>query len=228
MTYPNVLGERETLEQVLRGRSLSRYGDGELKMASHMAGIKSQCANEALTERLRAILIKSGDCMVGIPNIRSDTPKAEFWGKHMRYAWLLADRPYVSSFITRPDSAPWINTPEYWAAMSSLWVGQDILLVRGSGKSLTTEDVEGAKEITEVMAPRQHAWAEYASILERVTSLNPKRVLIGLGPTATVLAVDLCARGIHAVDLGHAAMFLRKFRRGEPMIVTEEDKAIPA
>ena len=50
-------------------------------------------------------------------------------------------------------------------------------------------------------------------------------VLLCLGPTATVLAVDLCARGVHAVDLGHLGMFWKKRLRGLPMWVTPEDKA---
>lgn len=223
MKYPSVLSEFETLRLVLEGRSLARYGDGELKMAEHNAGIKSQVADPRLSQRLREILLDSGACLVGIPNIRSDTPKAEFWGKFTRYASLLADRPYVSSFVTRPDSAPWINVPDYWACLESLWVGQDVTLVRGSTKSLTADDLVGAATITEIIAPRQHAWAEYASLLDRVG--RPARALICLGPTATVMAADLCAKGVHAIDLGHVAMFLRKYRRGEPMWVTDADKS---
>jgi len=223
--YPSVLGEVETMQAVLAGRSLARYGDGELKMASHMAGIKSQRADPGITERLLGILRASGDCLVGIPNIHSETPKAEFWAKYTRFAWMLADRPYVSSFVTRPDSAPWINTREYWAALESLWVGQDVTLVRGSSKSLTAEDLVGAREVREIVAPRQHAWFEYDALLARIGT--PTRAILCLGPTATVMAVDLCAKGVHAIDLGHVGMFLRKVRRGEPMWVTDEDK-VPA
>jgi hypothetical protein len=49
-------------------------------------------------------------------------------------------------------------------------------------------------------------------------------VLICLGPAATVLAVDLCAHGIHAIDLGHIALFMRKYRCGEPMTLSKDDK----
>jgi hypothetical protein len=221
--YPAVLSEFETLDRVLAGASLARYGDGELKMADHVAGIKSQVADRRLSNRLRGILLESGDCLVGIPNIRSDTPKAEHWGKYMRFAHLLTNRSYASSFITRPDSAPWIDLPAYWARVESLWVGQDVTLVRGSTKSLTAADLAGAGTVTEIVAPRQHAWAEYETLLERIG--RPARTLICLGPTATVMAVDLCARGVHAIDLGHIGMFLRKRRRGEAMAVTEEDRA---
>jgi hypothetical protein len=161
---------------------------------------------------------------VGIPNIRSDTPKAEHWGKYIRFAPVLTDRRYVSSFVTRPDSAPWINTREYWDRLESLWRDQDVTLVRGSGKSLTCDDLDSARNVTEVLAPRQHAWAEYERLLERIGT--PTRVLLCLGPTATVMAVDLCARGIHAIDLGHVGMFRRKHLRGEPMWVTDAEKAV--
>lgn len=217
--YPLVLGEVETLHRVCEGRSIARYGDGELKMCGG-SGIKSQMPNAQISKRLREILQHSGECLVGIPNIRSETPKNAFWGKYMAHADLLADRLYVSSFITRPDSAPWINTPEYWRQLESLWVGQDVTLVRGSTKSLIAEDLVGARRVTEVIAARQHAWVEYESLLERIGT--PSRALICLGPTATVMAVDLCAKGVHAVDLGHIGMFLRKVRRGEPCWSPEE------
>ncbi len=223
--YPHVLDESASLDRILAGASIARYGDGEFKMAGHGAGIKSQAADERLSERLRNILIDSGSCMVGIPNIHSDTPKVEFWGKHQRYCALLEEsRRYVSSFITRPDSAPWIDEPSYWERLESLWVGHDVTLVRGSAKGLTPEDLIGAGTVTEILAPRQGAWFEYAALLKRIG--KPKRAILCLGPTATVMAVDLCARGVHAIDLGHAALFLRKHRRGESMALTKAEKAV--
>lgn len=230
--YPSVISEAKTLDLVLSGRSIARYGDGELKMAERVVGIKSQNPHPRLTERLAEILIESGECLVGIPNIYAvlenhvSDQKVQHWAKYISYRSLLSDRQYVSAFITRPDSAPWINTADYWAKVESLWQCQDICVVRGSGKSLTTADLNGARTVTEILCPRNSAFSEYDQILERILSVRPKRVLIGLGPTATLLAVDLCAKGIHAIDLGHLAMFLRKFRKGEPAVVTEEDKAV--
>lgn len=227
MTYPMVVGEQKTLQAILAGASIARYGDGEFKMCRD-AGIKNHDFHPHLSQRLRDILTNSGDCLVGIPNIRSDTPKADFWGKYMVYAKFLVNRAYHSSFITRPDSAPWIDRPDYWHAMETLWIDQDVTIVRGSGKSLTPDDLVGARTVTEIVGPRRSAFAEYDDLMARILSVNPRRVLIGLGPAATVMAADLCARGIHALDLGHTAMFLRKFRRGEPMVVTPEEKAMEA
>lgn len=230
--YPSVMSEEKTLDLILKGRSIARYGDGEFRIADHVTTIKNQNADAKLTERLAHILQDSGECLVGIPNIyrviesNPDGQKVEYWTKYLWARSLLADRQYVSAFISRPDSAPWINTADYWAKVETLWKGQDVCVVRGSGKSLTTADLNGARTVTEILCPRNSAFSEYDSILDRILSVKPKRVLLGLGPTATVLAVDLCAKGIHAIDLGHLAMFMRKFRKGEPAIVTEEDKAV--
>lgn len=212
MRYPQVLGETETLDRVLAGASLARYGDGELKLCRG-GPIKSQAADDALGHRLRAILHDSGECLVGIPNIRSETPKVAFWGKHaLGFAEFLSDRPYVSSFVSRPDSAPWIFTAEYWAKVEQLWDGRDVTIVRGSGKAFTPQMLESARSVREIMAPRQHAWSSYDSLLAEIGT--PERVLLSVGPTATVLAVDLCARGVHAIDVGHMGAFYRRWVNG--------------
>lgn len=222
-SYPHVFSEVATLNDVLAGRSIARYGDGEFKLCEGQNCV-SQVHHPDLGRRLREILHDSGDCMVGIPNIHSETPKSPFWRGFFKASKLLTDRPYASSFITRPDSAPWIDTPEYWDKVESLWRGLDVTLVRGSEKSLTAERLlaAGARRVTEVIAPRQGAWSEYASLMNRVGT--PDRALLCLGPTATVMAVDLCAKGVHAIDLGHLGLFHKKHVEGLPMWVTKEDK----
>lgn len=229
--YPSVRSEEETLRRVLAGASLARYGDGEFKHCEGHRNV-SQEHDEQLSARLRGILVDSGTCMVGIPNLnaaaleRMTDQKHAFWLPYRSAAVHLAPhRCYASAFITRPDSAPWIDTPEYWAQVESLWVGRDVTLVRGSHKGLTRDDLVGADTVTEVLGPRQHAFADYDELLALVLGSKAKLALLCLGPTATVLAVDLAARGIHAIDLGHIALFLRKYRRGEPMTLTKDDKS---
>lgn len=223
MTYPNVIGEFDTLRMVLGGASLARYGDGEFNLA--LGGrAKCQSAHPVLMERLRRIL-KGSTCEVGIPNIQSHTPKIGFWRKYLLspLPLLTEGRDYASAFITRPDSAPWIDTPNYWASLVSLWHGRAVTLVCGSDRSLRAADLVGAGTVTEVVGPRENAWDGYDALLERIG--RPAMALLCLGPTATVLAEDLCARGVQAVDLGHIGCFLRKHRRGEPMAMTAEDHA---
>jgi hypothetical protein len=128
-----------------------------------------------------------------------------------------------SAFVTRPDSAPWINDAGYWTLLESLWVGP------GRHARARQHEVPDGRRSD----GRRHGHAKSSrhgstpgrstpQLLERIGT--PKRALICLGPTATVMATDLNAQGVHAIDLGHVGMFLRKRRRGEPMWVTEADK----
>ena len=228
-SYPHVLGESETLDLMVSGRSIARYGDGEFAIAEDRS-IRNQKGHPALASRLRAILLgEAGECLVGIPNLLAPLPqkKAYFWRKYTRCAALLNTQgSYVSSFVSRPDNAPWLDTPSYWDRLESLWAGQDVTLVRGDdpkdtgGVSLVKKDLASARSVTEVIAPGINAWAQYDVILEKVGT--PSRALLCLGPTATVMAVDLCRRGVHALDLGHVGMFRRRHLDDEP---TEQSKA---
>lgn len=223
ITYPSVLGELETLALVSSGRGIARYGDGEFALAEGRS-IRPQRHRPDLGARLRDILQgAAGDCLVGIPNLHARLPekKATFWRKYQRCAALLhSDQSYVSSFITRPDNAPWIDRPSYWAQIEGLWKGQEVTLVRGDNPngtgavSLLASDLGSARSVREVIAPGVNAWYVYDALLEEIGT--PKRALLCVGATATVLAVDLCRRGVHAIDLGHVGMFIHQ-RAGIPV-----------
>jgi hypothetical protein len=209
--YPDVLPERETIEAILSGRSIARYGDGELRVALGRKCV-SQEASAALAGELRAVL---GDeqkgLLVGIPNIASKTPKAESWSRFCSpgYTTMYKQTHYASSFITRPDSAPWIDTPDYWNRVHDLWRGKDVVLIAGDRKSLRADDMRTeAANLREVRAPRQHAYAEIDRIEEEIGSHNGP-ILMCLGCTATALAARLHKKGLWGIDLGHIGMFMR-------------------
>ena len=207
--WPPVLSEEETLRQVASGRSIARYGDGEFKLCLG-GSIKSQVFEARLGRRLREILHRSGDCLVGIPNVAM--PTKPFWDQFRvpRITGLFdLDRLYASAFISRPDSAPWIHNPTYWKRVESLWKGKAVTLVRGSGKSLTAALLTpSAASVNEILCPRQNAWARFDELLEQIG--RPATAILCCGPTATVLAVELAARGVHAIDLGHVGMWFKR------------------
>lgn len=222
--YPNTLSEELTLEMVSQGRSIARYGDGEFALAEGRS-IRNQRFHPLLSARLRQILNGDDDpCLVGIPNIQSPTPKAPYWEKYKRCARLLNPHySYGSSFISRPDNAPWLDTPSYWANLEALWAGKDVTLVRGTDPtkdgtgavSLTVEDLRSARSVREVVGPHINAWHVYDALLEQIGT--PSMALLCLGATATVMAADLCKKGVHAIDIGHVGMFIHRHQAGEPM-----------
>jgi hypothetical protein len=207
--YPSVLSEAATVE-LAHETSLARYGDGELKLALGRNCV-SQRADKSLALELRRVLLEPGGCLPCVPNVQSGTPKAESWARFAVDGYVRLYDPqltYGSSFITRPDSAPWIDTPEFWRRLTDLWRGRDVVLVRGTDRSLRPAMLTEAASVEEVGCARRDAYAE-VDALEGQLRQSRKRVLLCAGPTATVLAWRLHGHGVHALDLGHVGMFMR-------------------
>jgi hypothetical protein len=155
VSYPPVLSEDETLDAVLAGRSLARIGDGELKLATGRS-IKAQTWNPEIGAAMRTVAYGApdGPCLTGIPNMaahRLPPERAAYsaFCRDRRYVSLYGAGPFGSSFISRPDCAPHIDRPEYWAKLASLWTDRDVVLVRGSktGLPCTIADTFGMPDV---------------------------------------------------------------------------------
>lgn|GEM_PF-1189977 len=209
MTYPPVLSEDETLDRALQGYSLARYGDGEMRLMIGGSAV-AQAADKRLQAELRKVALDtSAACLPCIPNAYASPRKA--WANDYtggKFAGLWNRGPYGSAFISRPDSAPWIDRPDYWAKVRGLWTGKDTTLVIGSDRSLRETDLDGAARLRVVRGPYRDAYAEIDRI-EREIGEPDGPVILCLGPAATVLAWRLAQKGVHALDLGHVGMFMR-------------------
>jgi hypothetical protein len=215
--YPVVNDEIKTLDAVLSGKSIARYGDGEFNLVKG-GNCVSQVSDPKIREELARILITpKKSCLVGVPNMNAVGPKTPNWNKYAgRYAQNLdPNLTYWSSFITRPDSATNINTPEYFDALESLWAGKRITMVYGSERSLSVEfpAMKSAAGIVVVNTPRRDAYAEIDRIEREILSSTPRIVLLMCGPAATCLAYRLADKR-HAIDLGHIGMFWRIYQKG--------------
>lgn len=230
MEYPHVLSEEETLRRVLAGASIARFGDGEMNLVRG-GNCVSQVFDYCLAQELRLILGGTlhkhapSSFIVGIPTLDTRSPKILNWMKQrphfLRYIHCGPHFTYGSSFITRPDSAPWINTREYFDAVQSLWKDQEVILVANGRRSLTKEFLEqtGAGSVAWIECPYRDAYAVAAGLYKQVESMarseGIRRVILCCGPTATVLADKLAAAGMHAIDLGHIGMFWRTYERAD-------------
>lgn len=216
--WPKVLNEWKTLERILNGCSLARYGDGEVK---HMDGRRnvSQGFVPSLQKALKeAFSHRSTNYLVGVPNVFdgrqfTEVNEGYIWSMRRRFA-KIADTKYEygSSYITRGDLFPAMHYPSFWYVMSELWNGRDVVLVRGHEKRANPEGMMArARNIDRVETPSAHAWSEYGRILlECMSHPRESLYLLCVGPTATVLAMDLCKSGRWAVDIGHLGMFYRR------------------
>ncbi|HMJ15501.1 MAG TPA: GT-D fold domain-containing glycosyltransferase, partial [Polyangiaceae bacterium] len=208
MTLPIVLSEQKTLAACSQF-SLARFGDGELRLATG-GDCSSQRGHPALARELAGILARyQTGLVVGIPNF-AHGPRTKNWAPYAsgKFANLYHQPLYGSSFVSRPDNAPSIDTPEYWAQVRALWAGKDITLMGGDDKSLTAEMMPEARSVRVVRGPSQHAYAQIDPLEEQIGRPSGT-VILCLGATATCLAARLHAKHVHALDLGHIGMFMR-------------------
>lgn len=222
--WPKILDEDQTLDAAIGGVSLARFGDGEINLMVGGRCVTQQRSKAIAIALTNVIKEPVPGLLVCLPTMKG--PKADFWKQYDKPAFhkLFPGKRYGSAFVTRPDSAPGINRKDYWQKLRRLWAGKHVTLVRGSGKSLTADMLYDAAAVHEVVVPKRNAFEHYELIAGQIG--HPKRVLLCCGPTATILAHDLTRQGVHAVDLGHVGMFLRKHLQGEPMVVTDEDKRV--
>jgi hypothetical protein len=112
---PHVLDEDLTLASAIAGRSLARFGDGELRIVVGGRAI-SQKADARLMQELRQILVGPSLALACLPRINCGGPNDKGWLRYWepRYAKYYRQKMYGSTHATRPDSAPWINRADYW------------------------------------------------------------------------------------------------------------------
>lgn len=215
MNYPAVADEFHTMGLVAKGFSLARFGDGEMKMAEGFGYAREPGGPKLAAELMRTLRTPNIRCLVGIPTFDPEGPKYGNWLRHMpRFGALLQPGiPYYSAFVSRPDSAPWINTREYAALVESVWAGKKVVVVcEKSGSMLQTVSMAAAY-VKHVICPRHEAYAQIDFIEDKVRTARPDVVIMAAGPTATCLANRLAADHIHAVDLGSAGGFLGRLLR---------------
>lgn len=212
--YPEILSEDVTLD-LAAFKSIARFGDGEWRCAVG-GGCTSQRPDPALARELQNILLNPGQCVVCLPNIFNGCPRKVSWMRYTeeRYVKYCGAKVYGSAFITRPDNAPWIDRPDYWAKVRGLWRGKHVVLVVGDKKSVTSEMIgDEAASIREVWGPRQHAYADIDRLMTETHlasgEVTDTTILLCLGATATVMAYRLELLGFHAIDLGHIGMFMK-------------------
>lgn len=218
MRYPSVYSEDNTMMMAAAGASIARYGDGELRIALGGHSI-SQKADAKLTQELRSILVDPDPRFLAcIPNIESPTPRAVFWSPYYnrQYTALYGNQGYGSSFITRPDNAPWIDRPDYWDHVRSIWRFRSVVLVSGD-RTLADVVYKDAKSLSVIPAPKRDAYGVIDELETQCTNYvrrSEMPVLIALGAAGTALAARLAKRGLWALDLGHIGQFMKPEHEG--------------
>jgi Glycosyltransferase GT-D fold len=220
---PTVLGDHATIDRIWVNRlSFARFGDGEYRLVTGR-GTKTQRHHPALQDRLASILrYPDRHVLVGILDLYSGKPVADPWPARLkteaRYGtprWaakhLNLELTYGCASVTRMCNWALGDRELWWRKLRELWRGRDVLLVTGSNKGMVADTMlkpDARSVITLRLAANTDAWERFPWLLEYCrgwarSGNGNALVLLALGATATVLAHDLGAAGLQALDIGH-------------------------
>ena len=222
MTY------KDTIRYIIdKNASVARYGDGEFKLMVDGESLRFQpysdelraALTKVIAERPEHLLVCISRALMDVNTSKEYNERSkEFWKKwrwfHLpetvRYIRSCGAGSYVfgDTLITRPyiDYVKCDRAEVSFKMLREIWNGRDVLIVEGNETRLGIGNdlFDNVSSIKRIITPNKDAFSVYDKILQSVkNNYNGELVLLALGPTATVLASDLCREGIRAIDVGH-------------------------
>ena len=238
---PKILSYNDTIQDIITNKkSLSRFGDGELRLILDEGEIGFQSRSQLLTKRLNEVLDSQLDSLlIALPNTfglsRKQTLDSQiFWYgylhlygkailKRLDLSKLYGDATITRFYIAYKDKSE-ITISNKIKLLKNIWDNKDILIVEGLQTKLGVENdlFDNSKSIKRILCPAKDAFNKYEEILNSTKEYGRnKLVLIALGPTASVLAYDLAKEGFWALDIGHIdieySWFMKKVNEKIPI-----------
>lgn len=212
----------ETVRLIVEeGKSLARFGDGELMWMSGESMPSFQTYSAELAQDLiKAFTSKNDQLLVGIPQgffnaskykllakmhwkiIGSDfgTRLEKFVDKHRKYCDASITRPYI-------DYRDRSFSKSTFCLLKQIWDGKDIVIVEGEKTKLGMGNdlLDNSKSVKRILCPAENAYSVLQNIKNSIYKNVSKDTLIlaALGPTASILASQLCDEGYQVIDIGH-------------------------
>lgn len=215
-------------------KSLSRFGDSELRLLYKQYSIGFQKYDPALAGRLREVIAnragKQG-VFLAVPHHLQSTAGVKFDIKTAWWDFIAHDHQeiyqkldnrliYLDTQLTRTYSeyCDLSITATVYRKLKQLWQGKRILIVEGAETRMGVGNdlFANAAAIKRLLVPSVGAFAYYDQIRSEVEAAVKTAgidlVIAAIGPTATVLAYDL-SDIIRTLDLGHLDIQYEYFRR---------------
>ncbi|WP_427170136.1 DUF1792 domain-containing protein [Fusobacterium nucleatum] len=235
----------ETIDKLLEGYSISRYGDGEFSLIykKKKNGINYQEVNNEMSKRLAEILKSDLDNhIIGIPGplVKVDDlilGEAYFWSKYYYTnkrnlnKYLSKTKVYYNSMLSR-FYLPYTNKRDCGPIvekLKKLFKDREVLIVEGENTrfGLGNELLLLAKKVKRILCPSKNAYRIYDKILKRIEQEDKNQlILLALGPTATILAYDLAKEKYQAIDIGHMDIEYEWYLRKADKKIDIENKAV--
>lgn len=212
----------ETVNLIVEERkSLARFGDGEFMwMAGESMPSFQRYSPEFGQDLIRAFTSKNNDLLIGIPYGVFDASKCNLLAR-MHWRIIRANflprlekfvdlkKIYCDASITRPyiDYKDREFSKNIFNLLKRIWNDKDIVIIEGEKTKLGMGNdlLRNAKSIKRIICPAENAYGVLDKIKNSVHKNVSKDTLMiaALGPTASILAAQLCDEGYQFIDIGH-------------------------
>lgn len=218
---PQVMNTEEIVDYIVDNHaSIARIGDGEL-VCMYGKDLNFQESTPELRSKLHEVCgSKDGRLLIGIPDTferldRYVEVEQNFWKVHLyfnRRLWmqvLSCDRRYANAFLSRFYSMEWNKdlATHRLSQLKRLWNGRNVIFIEGKDSKIGVGNdlFDNVKSIRRIIGPSKNAFTKYEDLLQAALecATEDSLFILALGPTATVLAYNLCRKGHQALDLGH-------------------------
>lgn len=228
---PVVMSVDQTLDALIAGKSIARFGGGDLWTMAGGFELFQEPGGE-LSRRLSNVLVaEEPDLLIAIPAFTyelSSELSDGMWEYCLRSAprlrrilnpYLHTGTIYAATEVSLAHSTfnDAFDRQAYFDKCRRIWDGQRVVLIHGAGifDGFTHDLFDNASAVEHIVAPSSDAFEQYDDILNRALESPPDSILIAiLGPTATVLAHDLHRQGRRALDLGHISKSYEWWKSG--------------
>lgn len=224
----------ETAKTILKqGKSLVRFGDGELEWMDENHVANFQHGSKKLALELKKVLKRNDHkLLIGLPNsiiVQSNlTKENKKWWRKWGARHLLKINKYIykKNFASAFFSRPYImyKGGGYAAGVFELFKqilkDRDVIIVEGSKTrfGVGNDLLNNAKSVRRIIGPSTNAFDQKDAIekfiYENIEPAQDKLFLLSFGPTATVLGADLFDMGFQTIDIGHADLEYEWFLNG--------------
>ena len=185
--------DEETVSLIVKERkSLSRFGDGEFMWMSgeRIASFQDYSAEFA---RDLTLAFKNGNenLLVGIPYGVFDSSKCNI---NAKMHWRIIRSNFISRLVKFMD----VNRVYSDASITRPYIDY-------RDRNYSASIFDNATSIKRIICPAENAYSKLEAIKSSIRLNVEKDTLIlgALGPTASILASQLCDEGYQFVDIGH-------------------------
>lgn len=221
------------------GRSLARFGDGEINLIFNHKSIGFQPYSDSIRKDLSNVAIDTNKSLcIGLPHGFLDTDDekktvASFW-----WSYVTRNQQNIKDFVLKSHRKQFLDTnfsrtvtelkntteiSDVVSTVKSIWSNRPVLIVEGEGTRFGVGNglLSNAGVVSRIVAPAEDAYSvidkivvEIEQIIKRPEYDTNPILLVALGPTATIICSRM-SKKVQSIDIGHFDLQFEYLKQGK-------------